>query len=118
MLTVGCTKSDLAFDLVESPVLIEFDGPDSSAEMFEMTATVTELDKTGILDNKVGIVSTPINGLTLSVYSEQDNLLDELTTNGQGEVILNKDWNDMGSISRLEWTGIHNGISFRIYKNI
>lgn len=118
MALVSCTSSDLAFDIVESPVLIEFDGPDSSAEMLTVTATVYELDKSGILDNAVGITSTAVSGLSLTVYTDEDTVLDQVTTNSEGVAVFTKAWSEVGSVSRLEWTGEHNGVAFRIYKNI
>lgn len=118
LILIGCTSSDLAFDIVESPVLIEFDGPDSSAEILTVSAAVFELDKSGILDNAVGIKSTPISGLSLTVFTDEDTVLDQVTTDAQGVAVFTKPWSEMGSVSRLEWTGEHNGVAFRIYKNI
>jgi len=88
----SCLSDPLAFDVVESPVLMEFEGPDGSAEKIEVVASVMELDKSGILDQNVGIVSTPVSGLLIKVYINEDQLVGEVTTDSSGKASFSADW--------------------------
>ena len=68
-LFVSCSKDDLAFDIIESPVLAQFEALDATEPgMLKVKATFFDLDKTGILDNTVGIDSLPVSGLAIKVY--------------------------------------------------
>ena len=113
----SCVSDELAFDVVESPVLALFDGPDTGEAMMTVTATFYELDKSGILDNSIGIDSIPLSDLSISVFINENTLLQELKTDANGQAIFSKAWEEVSSSSRLEWVGVHDGVPFRIYKN-
>ncbi len=113
----SCLSDPLAFDIVESPVKMEFDGPDLAAAQLIVNVVAMELDKTDILDKDIGIVETPINGLTIKVYINEDELVEEITTDGEGKATLTTDWEKVSSVSKLEWTGTYNDTAFRIYQN-
>ena len=118
LLLASCTKDDLAFDVIESPVLATFDKMSTSADAnLTVEATFYELDKTGILDNAIGIDSIELAGMEIKVFINQDTELSTLTTDGQGTVIFDYSKADLMGASRLEWVGVHNETPFRIYYN-
>lgn len=112
----SCLSDDLAFDVVESPVLAVFEDV-SSTDMLTMTATFYELDKSGILDQAIGIDSMPISGLEISVYIEESALIGSYITDASGKVSFESSLDALGTSSRLEWVGTYNDTPFRIYKN-
>jgi len=114
----SCTSDELAFDVVESPVLALFDGPTTTDEMMSITATFYELDKSGILDQNIGIDSTLISNLAIRIFTDDKVMLDELTTDAKGQIEFTRALSEIGSTSRLEWAGNYNDIAFRVYKNI
>lgn len=118
LLASSCSSDELAFDVIESPVLVLFDGPTTTDEMLSITATFYELDKSGILDQNVGIDSTLITNLSIKVFTDDDVMLEELTTDANGQVEFTKALSDIGSTSRLEWVGNYNDVAFRVFKNI
>jgi len=118
VLLSSCTSDDLAFDIIESPVLATFEESiDSQEGMLSMTATFYELDKSGILDKNIGIDSTLISGLTIEVFINENTSVGQLTTDSNGQATLEKSLGDLGGASRLEWVGTHSGTPFRIYRN-
>lgn len=117
VLLQSCLSDDLAFDVIESPVLALFTNPSSTDSMMTISATFYELDKTGILDNAIGIDSIPIGGMSVQVFTDVDVLLGELTTGSDGGAVFSKPWSELSSVSRLEWVGTYDGVPFRIYKN-
>ncbi|WKN42900.1 hypothetical protein [Tunicatimonas pelagia] len=98
----GCEEeSDMAFDRVASPVLLVTDPVGTD----EIQATFYELDKTGILDQDIGIDSIPIPNLSIEVFSSNTSI-GTFTTNTNGSIIVQ----DAGS---LAWSGEYNGVRFR-----
>ena len=118
LLSSSCTSDELAFDVIESPVLALFDGPITTDDMMTITATFYELDKSGILDQSIGIDSTLISNMTIKIFTDDDVMLDELTTDTNGQIEFTKALSDIGSTSRLEWAGNYNDVPFRVFKNI
>lgn len=117
-LLTSCTSDDLAFDIIESPVLATFEESiDSQEGILNMTATFYELDKSGILDQNIGIDSTLITGLTIEVFINENTSVGQLTTDSNGQAVFEKSLGDLGGASRLEWVGSHNSTPFRIYRN-
>ena len=115
----GCLEEELAFDVVESPVLALFDDTlDDSTGILSVRATFYELDKSGILDHTIGIDSTLLTGLPIEVYINESQLMGTFTTDSNGEVLYEEDFSAVGTAGRLEWVGSHKGVSFRIYKNL
>jgi hypothetical protein len=98
--------SDMAIKRVASPVTLEVE----ESDVAEITVTVFELDKSGILDNTVGIVSTPVPDLPVEVlYSGVS--IGTFTTDISGKVVVSY----LGSKPN-EFAGTYKGIAFRIKK--
>ena len=117
-LVASCTEDELAFDVVESPVLALFKMTSESADAnLVVEATFYELDKTGILDQNVGIDSTVLSDLSIQVFANESTELAGLSTNTEGVATFEYAKSDMVGISRLEWVGNHNDTPFRIYFN-
>ncbi len=118
MLVTSCTSENLAFDVIESPVLATFEETiDSQEGILTMSATFYELDKSGILDKNIGIDSTLISGMTVEVFINENTLIGELTTDSEGKVVLEKPLSELDGASRLEWVGSYSSTPFRIYRN-
>lgn len=118
LLLSACTSDDLAFDVIESPVLATFEESiDSEEGILTMTATFYELDKSGILDQNIGIDSTAITGLSIEVFIKEKTSVGQLTTDSNGEATLEISFSELEGASRLEWVGSYNSTPFRIYRN-
>lgn len=114
----SCTSDDLAFEIIESPVLALFEeNMDDTTGSIAMTATFYELDKSGILDKNIGIDSTLISGLTLDIFINETTKVGSVTTGSDGIAVFEKSVEALGGASRLEWVGTHNNVPFRIYQN-
>lgn len=113
----SCLEEELAFDVVESPVLAIFDEMSAEEGMIKVKATFYELDKSNILDYEIGIDSTEISGLPISVFIEESNLVQELMTDSEGAVIFESSLDALSGNSRLEWVGNYSDTNFRIYYN-
>ena len=114
---VSCTSDELAFDIVESPVLAVFDTPGATPDSLSVLATFYDLDKSGILDLTIGIDSLPIADLEIKVYVDESTLVQTLTTDSQGQILFETPLSALGVSSRLEWVGIFDETPFRIYQN-
>ncbi|MHA6247522.1 hypothetical protein ACXYMU_06270 [Pontibacter sp. CAU 1760] len=119
-LLTGCEKEDaMVVDRVASPVLITIAGTSFAAsETVKVTATVYQLDKSGILDHTVGIDSLPVANLALRIVGNGIPLGD-FTTDAAGKVNLTKTWSELGYASpqkgnavQLEWSGSYKGQPF------
>ena len=114
----SCAKDDLAFDIIESPVLAQFEAlADTDPGMLKVKATFLDLDKSGILDQNIGIDSLPVAGLALKVYVFESDLVGELMTDADGTVVFEEALNNLQGASRLEWVGVYEDTPFRIYQN-
>ncbi len=117
-LLTSCTSDDLAFEVIESPVLALFEEEiDDAAGSISMTATFYELDKSGILDKSIGIDSTLISGLSVTVFINETTEVGSLTTGSDGTATFEKTISELNGASRLEWVGTYNDTPFRIYRN-
>ncbi|MEM6768589.1 MAG: hypothetical protein AAF824_02235 [Bacteroidota bacterium] len=115
----SCEEEELAFEVVASPVLAVFENTvPVEAGNISVTATFYDLDKSGILDNSVGIDSVPISGLSVDVFINEATLLGNLVTDGSGKTTFETAATNLQGSSRLEWVGEFDGQSFRIYKNL
>jgi hypothetical protein len=117
----GCTKKDeLIIDRVVSPVLIMVSsGAFSPAEEVVLSATILELDKSGILNHQVGIDSIPVANLPMSVSVAGGAKIADVTTNPQGVLTITKSWPELGLATpvkgnslNLEWKGEYKGQPF------
>lgn len=130
----GCTKKDDPFvDRVAAPVLVVIDnaagdGGGLTAEPVinqkvngpvTMAVRIYELDKSGILDTKVGIDSIPVTSLSIKLTLRSGTALGELKTDGTGKASLTKTWTELGvaapkagSSVQLTWSGEYKGQAF------
>lgn len=144
---MSCEEEDPFVDRHVAPVLIVFDGISGYLANGGLTTTPTrtytvaeadytvpaewsisfyELDKTGILDNTVGIDSIPVADLAIRFTKRDGTLISELTTDADGKVFAPINWTELvpgyasmatGSSSTINvsWTGEHKGVSFTRY---
>jgi hypothetical protein len=130
----GCMKVDDPFvDRVVAPVLVVIDNAagDGGGQTGEPVVSqkvagpvtlgvrIYELDKSGILDNKVGIDSIPVSSLAIRLTTRAGVALGQLTTDGAGRATISKTWAEMGvaapaagSSVSLTWTGEYKGQAF------
>jgi hypothetical protein len=107
VVSVACDdESDMAIHRVASPVVIEVS--DSATD--EVTVLVSELDKSGIMDNSVGIVSTPVSDLIMEVFAGGASL-GQFTTDDSGKIIVT-----YVGMKPNEYAGTYKGVAFRIKK--
>lgn len=117
-LLASCSKDELAFDVIESPVLAQFETmTPSSPDMVKVKATFMDLDKSGILDHTVGIDSLPVAGLSVKVFVYETELVGEYMTDSAGEVVLEENLEALQGAGKLEWVGEYEETPFRIYSN-
>ncbi len=131
---VGCMKKDDPFvDRVAAPVLVVIDNATGNggglngepvvsqkvAGPVTLSVRVYELDKSGILNNKVGIDSIPVSALALRLTTRAGAALGDLQTDGSGKATITKTWAELGvtapragSSVLLTWTGAHKGQAF------
>ncbi|MCC9167855.1 hypothetical protein [Pontibacter harenae] len=116
----SCEKEeDMVIDRVESPVLVLIEGTSFQAsESVNITTTVYELDKSGILDHTVGVDSIPVSNLALKIKANGMDM-GTLTTDASGKVNLTKTWAELGfsspqkgNAAQLEWSGSYKGQAF------
>ncbi|GAA4432431.1 hypothetical protein GCM10023188_20980 [Pontibacter saemangeumensis] len=116
----GCEKEDgMVLDRVEAPVLVTIEGTSfMQDEAVNVTATVYELDKSGILDHTVGIDSIPLANLAIQLKAQGVPVAD-LTTDASGKVNLARSWPELGlasplqgNVVNLEWAGSYKGQAF------
>ncbi|RIV25004.1 hypothetical protein DYU11_06705 [Fibrisoma montanum] len=130
----ACEKAEDPFvDRVAAPVLVVIDnasgdGGGLTAEPVvnqKITSPVTmavkifELDKSGILDYKVGIDSIPVVGLSLKLTRRDGTAIGDLKTDAGGRAVLTKTWAELGIAApkkgnsvQLTWSGEHKGQAF------
>ncbi|GAB3265221.1 hypothetical protein GCM10027347_32800 [Larkinella harenae] len=132
-LLAGCEKKEDPFvDRVVAPVLVVVDGAaDGGGQTAEpvvtqkisapvtMTVKIFELDKSGILDYKVGIDSIPVTSLAIKLTKRDGTAIADLTTDASGKATLTKTWAELGiaapaagSSIPLTWRGEYKGQAF------
>lgn len=132
-LTACEKKVDPFVDRVVAPVLVVIDNAtgDGGGQTGEpvvsqkvsgpvtLAVRIYELDKAGILDNKVGIDSIPVASLALKLTTRTGTALGDLTTDGTGKASISKTWAELGvaapkagSSVLLTWTGEYKGQAF------
>ncbi|MFD2570030.1 hypothetical protein ACFSUS_05250 [Spirosoma soli] len=131
---VSCTKVDDPFvDRVVAPVLVVIDNAtgDGGGQTGEpvvsqkvagpvtMAVRIYELNKSGLLDNKVGIDSIPVTALAITLTKRDGTVLGNLTTNEAGKASISKTWTELGvtapaagSSVLLTWRGEYKGQAF------
>lgn len=133
----SCEKSDPFVARVVSPVLLLVQGSDgilSNGMTTEPTVPslitsdasvalkVLELDKTGILDYKVGIDSLPVSGVKITFKLRTGAVLKEIQTDTKGVATLSTTWASLGiaapkagSSVKLTASGTYKDVSFSKY---
>ncbi|OYU67334.1 MAG: hypothetical protein CFE22_04495 [Cytophagaceae bacterium BCCC1] len=133
----SCEKADPFVARVVSPVLLLVQGSDgilSNGMTTEPTVPsliaadanvalkVLELDKTGILDYKVGIDSLPVTGVKITFKLRTGTVLKEVSTDTKGVATLSTTWASLGitapkagSSVKLTATGIYKDVTFSKY---
>ena len=134
---VSCEKADPFVARVVSPVLLLVQGSDgvpSNGLTTEPTVPalvsadasvalkVFELDKTGILDYKVGIDSIPVTGVKITFKLRNGAVIKEVSTDSKGTATLSTTWASLGvaapkagSSVKLTATGTYKDVSFSKY---
>ena len=109
MLMSSCKEeTDIVLERVEAPVFMEY----TAVSETEATATFYDLDKTGILDQNVGIVYNPISSLTVEVLMDGSSL-GTFTTGSDGSFAI-----PIADGVPEEFAGNYDGIAFRIFKGL
>ncbi|MCP9764888.1 hypothetical protein [Lacihabitans soyangensis] len=133
----SCEKADPFVARVVSPVLLLVQGSDgvlSSGMTTEpsvpalvasdasVNLRVLELDKTGILDYKVGIDSLPVSGVKITFKLRSGAVIKEVSTDAKGVAVLSTSWASLGvaapkagSSVRLTASGIYKEVPFSKY---
>jgi phosphotransferase system HPr-like phosphotransfer protein len=131
---LGCKKeADPFVDRVAAPVLVVIDNASGDGGGLTgepvvnqkvggpvtMAVRIYELDKTGILDNKVGIDSIPVTALAIKLTRRDGTAVADLTTDATGKATIAKTWTELGitapragSSVQLTWSGEHKGQAF------
>lgn len=127
IIAFSCVEAvDLATPNVASPVLVVLEGNEfDAATGVAVAGSFYELDKSGILDQNVGIDSIPVTGLEIRVFINQTDEVGTLTTDGQGKIMFQDAWSSLGIPNpssgiqiRLEFAGTYNDIAFREFHNV
>ncbi len=105
--------ADNAIPHIASPVLLETAQIVADSLNSEVRATFFELDKTGIMDNTVGIDSIPIANLSIQVFAGGGSL-GTFTTDNAGSFVVA--YNPSVITDKLEWAGTYNNVAFRFIK--
>jgi hypothetical protein len=130
----GCMKVDDPFvDRVVAPVLVLIDnstgdGGGLTAEPVvsqkvagpvTLAVRIYELDKSGILDYRVGIDSIPVTAQAIRLTTRTGTALGTLTTDASGRASISKTWTELGvatpqagSSVLLTWSGEYKGQAF------
>jgi hypothetical protein len=123
----SCVEEDgLVTPNVASPVLVLLQGSSFQASApVTVTGRFYELDKSGILDHRVGIDSIPVAGLQVRVFINHNQEIGSATTDSNGSLVFQQPWSTLGLSSpragnsvRLEFAGVHKNIAFRTYHNV
>jgi hypothetical protein len=110
----GCEDvSDRAFDRVASPVLgqisLEKNDTEISGEAF-----FAELDKSGILDQAIGIDTIPLPGLSILISTAEGSELETISTGADGTFTFQL----TSEAEQLEFSGTHEGQDFRFIRKL
>ena len=119
LLLFSCLDDEMAYTVEASPVKADIVAlTDVPAGTVAYEGTFTELNKDDILDYQVGIIATPIADLTLEVYSQNQDLLESITTGQDGKAVISLPAASLEGVTRFEWAGTYKGKAFRILTNL
>lgn len=112
-------KDEMILERNESPVLITIDSKsfDDESDIVMLDASFYELDKSGILDQDVGIDSIEVSGLEVDIFVRDTEHIETLTTNDEGQISFENSLDELGYSEEgevvLELAGTHNEVDFR-----
>jgi hypothetical protein len=106
----SCKVDDPFVDRIVSPVLVIFESAgvatnglttepsvtSSASADATITMKLLELDKTGLLDNKVGIDSLPAASVPVIIKFRNGTKVAEGTTDATGKLVITTKWSTMG----------------------
>lgn len=135
----ACKEEDPWVDAAVAPVLVDIVGapfgyPQEkeptvayayTLAKVKLSARLLELDKSNILNNKIGIDSIPVSGIKVAVTLRTGAALGEATSGTDGLITLEKTWAELGisapkagSITKISWSGTYKGIAFTRYSQV
>ena len=135
----ACKEEDPWVDATTAPVVINITGAPfgypqekdpavgypAAPTKLTLSATLLELDKSGILNNAVGIDSIPVAGVKVAITMRTGAVLGEVTSGADGKISLDKTWSELGiaapvkgSLARISWTGTYKGVTFTRYSQV
>jgi hypothetical protein len=114
----SCLEEKLAFTVEAAPVLGLIEAAPAAEGMVAYVGTFYALDKSGILDNNVGIDSIPVSGLELKVETQGRDALQTVITGADGSATFTIETTALEDVTRLEWAGTFEGKAFRILKRL
>jgi hypothetical protein len=111
--TISCKVEDPFVDRVVAPVLVIFEDAigktsglttepsivTSASTDAIISARLLELNKAGILNNKVGIDSIPVKSLTVTYRLRGGAKISEVVTDDKGRSVLKVSWKNLGIVS-------------------
>lgn len=101
-------ETDIVLERVEAPVFLEY----TAVSETEATATFYDLDKSGILDQNIGIIYNPISSLSVEVLLDGASL-GTFTTGSDGSFTV-----PLTDGVPSEFAGNYDGIAFRIIRGL
>ncbi len=114
----SCLEEKLAYTVEAAPVLGVIEAAPADEGMVAYVGTFYELDKSGILDNSIGIDSIPVSGLELKIETQGRDALQTVMTGADGSATFMIEADELMGVTRLEWAGTFEGMPFRILKNL
>jgi hypothetical protein len=136
---VSCKVEDPWVDATVAPVLVDIVGAPfgypqekdpavgylTTASKVKLSARLLELDKSNILNNKIGIDSIPVSGIKVAITMRTGAVLGEATSGADGMVSIEKTWAELGiaapvkgSLARISWTGTYKGVAFTRFSQV
>lgn len=112
-----CIKDDLVFDVIEFFVLVVFEDMGDGVNNLMVKVIFYDLDKSGILDNVVGIDLIFVVNLEIFVFIFVNQLVEIFIIDSNGEVVFDVLFFNLIGVSCLEWVGKYDDIDFRIFYN-
>ena len=114
ILMFSCDEDDMIIHRETSPILVDIQQMDTGQPgMLTLQAGFYELDKSGILDQNVGIDSMAVADLSITVYINGSTVVGEYTTDSNGMIMFEKSAAELSSSGTLEWAGTYHDVSFR-----
>ncbi len=150
----SCDEEDPFTHRVVSPVLLVFEGVtgylasggltsvpsitktvtiDNYTDPVTLNVFIYELDKSGVLDNTVGIDSIPVSNLAINFLKRDGTIIEAASTDASGMVSVTKSWEELGIVDIEEivntaaartivipfsWSGVYKNQAFIRYSQV